>query len=235
MSKNKYRDLSSEIIKEILKNPSKNIGCEYQPIIEIDSGITVGYEALARFYLDGYLLLPDEIFQIAHEDDELFFQLEVATKKIQFENSPKEKKIFINLDPHSFSKKSYQHYWMELFQEYKNVDFSIEIIENLSESNMAMVEEFMNWLKENNIHYGLDDIGGEYGLLPMKLLNKVSFIKFDKMWLDLLLDNKNYLPLLKNIAGIIKEYGGTITVEGVERGRFGNCKKNWSPPCSRFL
>ena len=89
--------LSNQIVLDLLQN--KRYGVEYQPIICVVTGEVVAYEALFRFYSSsGESIRPDLVYASLHHNLLSLYQVEYEQKKIQLENAPLDKKIFVNLD-----------------------------------------------------------------------------------------------------------------------------------------
>src|SRR5512140_1920050 len=79
-----------------------HFGTEYQPVIELRSGATIGHEALSRFF-DGHgrPVSPGPVFARLHDEPSLLLHVESETKKFQVEHAPGGR-LFVNVDPDSF-------------------------------------------------------------------------------------------------------------------------------------
>src|SRR5512140_2164480 len=79
-----------------------HFGTEYQPVIELRSGATIGHEALSRFF-DGHgrPVSPGPVFARLHDEPSLLLDVEAATKRFQVENAPRGP-LYLNVDPDSF-------------------------------------------------------------------------------------------------------------------------------------
>lgn len=76
-------------ISNILNN--KNFSTQYQPFVCLKTEEIVAYEALARFEYKEKKYPPNMILNICHYDLKLFFEMELALKRVQFKNRPKDK------------------------------------------------------------------------------------------------------------------------------------------------
>jgi len=101
---------------------------EYQPFISVIDGEIMGYEALARFEIDTVKIAPDVVFESAHMNINLFWELEYAVKKVQFASRPKDSRLFVNFDPHVLTIKTKINKFFTLLKE--NNHFVLELIEN---------------------------------------------------------------------------------------------------------
>ncbi len=85
---------------------------EYEPIIDMKNGDIYGYEALARFVLNGKQIPPTPVLHVAHQDKELFVRHERALKNKQLAHRPEEGGLFfVNIDPHNNSHSEKIAYW----------------------------------------------------------------------------------------------------------------------------
>src|SRR5262245_14619705 len=123
--------LKAKIVRVI---EGRRLSCEYQPIVETETERVWGYESLARFVVDGQVIAPNEVFDSLHDDRTLFFALESRSKSFQMEHRPKDKRLFLNLDPHVCEEPYQLAHWLETFA--GQHDLIIEIIENTTITNL---------------------------------------------------------------------------------------------------
>lgn len=187
---------------------------EYQPIVSILEKETVAYEALARFYTKNGKITPDRAFQILHNDPSFFFDFEKKLKCFQIENRPEGYPLFLNMDAHVFSKEMHADHWEGLLSCHK--DIVCELIENTDFASVEDSKFCMNHLKEMNIPFALDDIGGKNNLFCFEFLEGASYLKFDRHWLFLLRTDKNYAEILKGFLTFAKMKNIKCILEGIE-------------------
>lgn len=187
---------------------------EYQPIVSILDKKTVAYEALARFYTKGGKIPPDRAFQILHNDPAFFFAFEKKLKAFQIENRPEGFPLFLNMDAHVFSKEIHADHWESVLGSHKNI--VCELIENTDYASVEDSKFCMNHLREINIPFALDDIGGQNNLFCFEFLEGASYLKFDRRWLSLLRTDKNYAEILKGFLAFAKLNRIKCILEGIE-------------------
>ncbi|MCW7469002.1 EAL domain-containing protein [Leptospira kanakyensis] len=187
---------------------------EYQPIVSILEKKTVAYEALARFYTNGGKIAPDRAFQILHNDPGFFFDFEKKLKNFQIQNRPEGYPLFLNMDAHVYSKEIHSDHWESVFKKEKNI--VCELIENTDYASVEDSKFCMNHLKEMNIPFALDDIGGKNNLFCFEFLEGASYLKFDRRWLSLLRTDKNYSEILKGFLAFAKLQKIQCILEGIE-------------------
>lgn len=204
---------------ELLKTLSailqtKNFHTEYEPILSLDTGKIFGYEALARFYIEGERISPEFVFQELHKDTELFFEFEKNLKRFQIENRPKGKNLFLNLDPHVCKNQAQADSWNELFTKKKNI--VCEIIENTDSTLIEETRFCMDALKSSNVPIALDDMGGKRNLFCFDFLEYSNFIKFDKHWLHLFKTKESYKNIAWGFLDFARESNIQCILEGIE-------------------
>ncbi|PJZ57436.1 EAL domain-containing protein [Leptospira barantonii] len=201
-----------KILSTILQ--TKNFHSEYEPILSLDTGKIFGYEALARFYIEGERISPEFVFQELHKDADLFFEFETNLKRFQIENRPLGKNLFLNLDPHVCKNRAQADSWNELLSKRKNV--VCEIIENTDSTLIEETRFCLNALKDSNVPIALDDMGGKRNLFCFDFLEYSKFIKFDKHWLHLFKTKESYKNIAWGFLDFARESNIQCILEGIE-------------------
>ncbi|TGM03533.1 EAL domain-containing protein [Leptospira barantonii] len=193
---------------------TRNFHSEYEPILSLDTGKIFGYEALARFYIEGERISPEFVFQELHKDADLFFEFEMNLKRFQIENRPLGKNLFLNLDPHVCKNKVQADSWNELLSKRKNI--VCEIIENTDSTLIEETRFCLNALKDSNVPIALDDMGGKRNLFCFDFLEYSKFIKFDKHWLHLFKTKESYKNIAWGFLDFARESNIQCILEGIE-------------------
>lgn len=190
----------------------KNYGVEYQPFICTKDGQIKGYEALARFEYKSKPFRPDIFFEICHNHNKLFFEAEFMIKKFQFENRPKDIKLFVNFDPHILLDKDCINPIFDFFTKQKN--FVIELVENSSDA--VNTPKLMEIFRSLNFNFAADDFFKEDSKLSLSLLRECDFLKLD---IDTLNEMKKDTHFINIVAGLVKyshALNKKVILEGVE-------------------
>jgi EAL domain-containing protein (putative c-di-GMP-specific phosphodiesterase class I) len=198
------------MIKEILKE--KSYGVEYQPFVSTKDEKIVAYEALSRFEYIAKKIPPDIFFGICHDFTELFFEAEQVLKKYQFRHRPKEKKLFVNFDPHILLEKERVNEVFNLFSKQDN--FVIELVENSHE--VVNTSKLLSIFKNLNYDFAVDDFFKENSMLSLELLKKCNYLKLDKDTLKEMNCNKSFIYVVEGLVKCSHELGKKIVIEGVE-------------------
>jgi EAL domain-containing protein (putative c-di-GMP-specific phosphodiesterase class I) len=205
MSKS-YIPNEKELVKSLLLN--RAYGVEYQPFMDVKNLNVIAYEALARF--EG--MTPDVFFGICHKDVDLFFMAEKVLKKIQFAQRPKNKKLFVNFDPHILQKKERVNEVFDFFSNQEN--FVIELVENSVEAVNA--PKLLDVFKNLKYDFAVDDFLKENSILSIFLLSECQYLKLDKDILSYMLREKSFLHVSRGLVQYAHELGKKVVLEGIE-------------------
>ena len=188
---------------------------EYEPIIDMNNGDIFGYEALARFVINGKQIPPMPILEIAHKENELFFHLERALKIMQLAHRPKKGMLFVNIDPHNFSDSDKIRYWHTLFRDIQNL--CIEVTENTGDMQVSLLSYCLDEIQKSGIPIAQDDIGNDQKPFCFDLTKRAQFLKFDRTWLLKIKACVDYQEILKGFLSFAKAQGKKSILEGVEK------------------
>lgn len=192
----------------------KSFWAEYEPIIDMKEGGIFGYEALARFSLNGVCVPPSPVLEVAHHAKELFFRLERELKETQLQHRPNEGILFVNIDPHNFSDTEKINYWRDLFEEIENI--CVEVTENTDDMQTALLSHCLDELQKSGIVIAQDDIGNDKKPFCFDLTHRAHFLKFDRTWLLKMRLCEDYKEILKGFLSFAKAQHKRTILEGVE-------------------
>jgi EAL domain-containing protein (putative c-di-GMP-specific phosphodiesterase class I) len=191
----------------------KEYSCEYQPIISVENGEVVGYEALSRFNKDGKAVPPIDIFTKISDID-LLFQIESRITAFQVDNRPAGLPLFTNIDPKCFSSEPYIEHWVKYFDRFNDV--YVEITDNLTERSVKNVAYIIKKFAKHPTHIGLDNIGGTSSLVSFDLIAEADFLKLHRDWFKILKKDKATKKLLAGIIEFAEAKDKIVVLEGVE-------------------
>lgn len=198
------------LVRSILQN--KTIHTEYQPIVSLRDDSIMAYEALARFESEGLHIPPDQVFEVCHKDLALFYHLEMAVKKHQFQNRPDAKKLFINFDPHIFHyKKNTKEVFEGMLQQ---SNFVIELVENSHKS--INIQKLIDIFSKLKYQFAVDDFFKENSIISLYLLKECHYLKLDKDILKQLKQDGAFIEVVKGICNYAHRIGKEVILEGIE-------------------
>lgn len=207
-----HQTISIEDAKEIIKE--NNFGVCYEPVINLSDMSIYAYEALSRFKYKDSALAPDVFFKAIHDEIDFFFSHEMIIKSFQLKHRPVGIKLFLNFDSDICVEDAKVKLWLELFKDEEEV--IVDIVENSSKEQIANIEYFMKWLKENDIPSAYNDYGTPNSVFSPKLFHKSNYLKFDIFFINTIKLNPSYANILQAIVTYAKEQGQYTILEGVE-------------------
>jgi diguanylate cyclase (GGDEF)-like protein len=208
------RELRSAIIADIIE-------LYYQPLVSLNGGRIIGFEALARWENRTLGRIPPGVFiPIAEETglinalgDQLFrracfdacswpetFTLAINVSPIQLLDPTLGLRILSVLGQTGFSPRRLE----------------IEITESALVENIAAAKTVIDELRQAGVRIALDDFGTGYATLSQLLSFRLDKIKIDQSFVSHLDDSADSRVIVRAILGLAKGFGLTTTAEGIE-------------------
>jgi EAL domain-containing protein (putative c-di-GMP-specific phosphodiesterase class I) len=172
----------AEELNDILEK--ENISTVYQPIVSLLDGTVIGYEALSRGPADSPLKSPDKLFETASLHNRSW-ELELLCRVKAIKRAaklPKDKFLFINVDPHIFRDEKFKKgFTKEFLSEHNMSPESIifEITEKTSIEDYKSFRAALNNYVEQGYKIAIDDTGSGYSGLKMLTETKPHYVKID--------------------------------------------------------
>lgn len=210
--------MSSRFFLKVIEQSLLDI--HFQPIICLDSGKVMGYEALARIQNH-----PDsetiKLFNFANKSDKTW-EIERLCQELTFKKLAKlnlgNQKIFINISSHVLSDSRFKKVAMSALNKYKinppNIVFEIKEKDAVEES-FGLIESIEHY-KRQGFGIALDNIGKGYSSISRIFSLNPSFIKADMG----LIKEIDVNPLKASLIGSFVEFCSknniTLIAAGVE-------------------
>ncbi|NJM49816.1 MAG: EAL domain-containing protein [Sphingomonadales bacterium] len=194
----------------------------YQPLVQIDSGETLGYEALIRWeHPERGVVMPDAFIPIAEESGMIIPIGEWVMRQAidDLMQWPKDKTVSINLSPVQMRSPSLITTLVQAIAK-TGVDpqrVCLEITENVlmhdSDANMATLHK----LHEIGVQIALDDFGTGYSSLNYLRSFPFDKIKIDRCFVNEIDTREDCQAIVRSVVDLARSLGMTTTAEGVER------------------
>ena len=201
-----------------------NIDFAFQPIVDINSGKTVAYEALLRNYKEVGFDSIDSFFDTAY-DEKILHTLDIKLRKKVLKKIINSKlyeegiKIFYNLDNRIIEMSNYKEGQTSKILDKLNIDKSIltfEISEKHKFRSFIEAQTVFNLYQEQGYQIALDDFGTGFSGLKLLYYLNPNHIKIDRFFITDIFKDKKKKLFLKNIINIAKSINSTIIAEGIE-------------------
>lgn len=169
-------------LEEILT--TKAIHAVFQPIVSLLDGEVFGYEALSRGPQGSLLERPDDLFPAAEQFNKVWeLEFLCRSKALARANDlPKDKMMFINVDPNIINDPRFQKgVTLEMLAYYK-IDASniiFEITERNSIEDYKSFRKVLDHYTSQGYKIAIDDMGSGYSGLKLLAETQPQFIKID--------------------------------------------------------
>lgn len=131
------------------------ISTEYQPIKNINSGETIGYEALARFSMDGKSFDTEKYLKEHSLTENSLYSIERLIKEHQIRNRPEGKTLYLNLSAHSCQTPHALNFWQSVMKD--NDDIVFELIEKTDNKEKDFPVKLFEIAEGTGVKFALDD------------------------------------------------------------------------------
>lgn len=182
----------------------------YQPVIDLDSMLPVGHEALARFR-DGRS--PVEVFNAAHAAG-LGVELELAAAGLALESAghlPGSSWLSVNLSPGALLESG------PLIPAIHNCSrpVIIELTEHERVEDYPALTRAASALGPD-IRLAVDDAGAGYASLSHVVALHPALVKLDRAWVDGIGQDLVRQALVRGVLGVATATGSAVVAEGIE-------------------
>ena len=199
----------------------------YQPIISLNKGLIIGFEALVRWlHPTKGLIAPTEFISVAEETGLIhtidIWVLKSACHQLYiWQNhplTPNPLHISVNLSAKLFLQPNLIAQIDQIIYETKiNPAFlEIEITESVIMENTVDVKTTLQQLKARKINLTMDDFGTGYSSLSYLHRFPLNTLKIDKSFLNLMQENHENMSLVPAMIGIAHSMRMKAIAEGIE-------------------
>jgi len=200
----------------------------YQPIVLMDSGRVVGFEALCRWHDPGRGVIPPDQFIPDAEDSGLIIPLGEWVLRQAVEQAyawqhayPTQPplRISVNVSALQFREPGFAAMVAEVLGQYplKPRTLVLELTESLliEDNGVASV---LNEISALGVLFALDDFGTGYSALGYLRKFPINILKLDKSFVDDLLTSADRGSLVEAIINLAQTLDLDLVVEGIESG-----------------
>jgi len=193
----------------------------YQPIVDLESGRPLGWEALARGPEGSYFQSPTMMFDFAEEVGSLF-RLERACREQAIRGLGglrPEQKLFVNIHPRTLADPDFRAgQTRKLLRanglEPANVVF--EITERHSIQNFTLFYRTLDHYRSQGFLVAIDDVGTGYSGLSRIANLRPDYIKADMSLVRGIDSNPVQRALLEALVTLADKIGSSVVAEGIE-------------------
>jgi diguanylate cyclase (GGDEF)-like protein len=196
----------------------------YQPIVSVDSGATVGAEALVRMVEDDELVLPEQFIEVA-EDTGLVVDLDrwmlregVAQLRRWRHEGSAERTLSVNVSARTLAQPGFDDVVLQVLagEDVPADRLRLELTESSLLPGGSAAQEAMRRLAEAGVQTGVDDFGTGYSALSYLHQLPVGFIKVDRSFVGRLDGSSGPSAIVRSVVELAHAHGFQVTAEGVE-------------------
>ncbi|MBI9105916.1 MAG: EAL domain-containing protein [Spirochaetales bacterium] len=212
---------------------SNHLHYAYQPIVNIHTGLTLGFEALLRGYNEAGFKSINDVFNSAYEETVLY-SLDLHLRELAIKNFYQKKefsdlKLFYNLDNRVLEMPDYLSGNTEKFLKANGMhstNICFEISEKHEFANYQNTHRILRDYKDQNYRIAIDDFGSGYSGLTLLYHSEPDFIKIDRFFIENINDDSRKKFFVANVVNLAHMMGISVIAEGIETiGEFYVCRE----------
>ena len=210
--------MSDELRRIIASN---NLRSVFQPIVSLQTGDVIGYEALTRGPVDSKYINPEILFEEAKTHD-LLWDLEIlcrANAIKTFSSHDSDKLLFVNVDPAVLKDEHFiKGFTKDILTEHNISPLSLifEITEKTSIDNYKNFNEVIDYYKSQGYKIAIDDVGTGYSGLTTIANTRPNYIKMDMSLITNVTRDNFKKAIIKSFVEFANTTNTKIIAEGIE-------------------
>lgn len=218
--------MRNKVFKDVVSEIDKgSFMVYYQPKVDSRTGITVGAEALIRFFDEAHGIVgPIHFIEILEENRcshliDLFVLDEVCKEqKHRCINEKRVVPVSVNFSKNTLEYAGLLEQVKEIMNRYDLPEglVQIEITESVGDMDVALINNIAQSLISMGFRLSMDDFGTKYSNLEMLFKFPFSIAKIDRSLVKNLESNEKSRIMLKHLISMIKELGIECVAEGAE-------------------
>jgi EAL domain-containing protein (putative c-di-GMP-specific phosphodiesterase class I) len=207
---------SSPSVRDLLA--TGGLRAVFQPIVELRTGTTIGYEALARGPRGSKLEMPDELFALALEEGVLE-RLDRECRSCALSSAVAaglrgDDLLFLNVEPAGLNEGGVLDHMHE--DRLSDVSVVVELTERALTARPREVLAAVRWLRERGCRIALDDVGVNPRSLGLMPFVSPDIIKLDRSITQGRADETTAARVINAVRAEAERSGAVILAEGIE-------------------
>ncbi len=197
----------------------------YQPIVDLEVGFPVGFEALVRWqHPTQGLLLPDQFIDVAEESGLIVpigsrvLATAMRDAKLWSEITGSEPYVGVNVSARQFRGQSFPAEVRRLLKETGLAPhrLMLEITESLLLRDDDSVWQDMQALRRIGVRIAIDDFGTGFSSLSYLRKVPLDVVKLDRLFIQTMTDSPQQRELVEGIVRLTNVLGLQVIAEGIE-------------------
>lgn len=210
----------NNLIFKVMEGNSEIVEMHYQPIVDLNTGDAIYYEALMRIRDGDKLIMPSTIFPLVQERRlEAEFDIIILgriAKDLESGIIPAGKGITFNISGHGVLDPMVLEKINSLAVYLKQYTLIVEVTETALITQLHLASSILNGLRQKGFRIALDDFGSGYSSLSYLSNMPVDCVKFDVSLIRQLFEDNRQSIIIENLAAMVIKAGYDLVAEGVE-------------------
>lgn len=214
-------------IEALLRDALSNdyLALHFQPLIDAQSGLSAGFEALLRFeHPEAGFISPVEFIPVAEATGDIieigYFVIDQACLFLKQLQDQSNLPLFVslNVSMRQFTEKEFVGILLESIARH-GVDparIKLELTESIVMENIDQATIKLKKLKEAGVKIALDDFGTGYSSFNYLVQLPIDTLKIDKSFVIELFENRHNQHIIEAITHLAHTMEMSVVAEGVE-------------------
>ncbi len=205
----------------------REFAVHYQPIISVESGRPIGFEALVRWQHPVHgLVSPQAFVPLAEElgliaDIDLWVLREACTQLLAWQGafpSDPALTLSVNVSGQGFARPELATRVAEILQQtgFKPEFLKLELTESVLITHSETVKETLDQLHTFGVQLHIDDFGTGYSSLSYLQNFPLNVLKIDQSFVQRMAESAESTELVRTIVALARSLNLKVTAEGVE-------------------
>jgi EAL domain-containing protein (putative c-di-GMP-specific phosphodiesterase class I) len=196
-----------------------------QPIIDLDTRLLIGFEALLRWHHPEKGMIPPGEFIPVIENTPFMLQLDywVIARACRLlldfkENGLEDIKLCVNLSASQFTDPSLPEYLSDQLLKYdvEPGNLQLELTETALVADMATTIKIIEKIRSLGCKIAIDDFGTGYASLSYLKNIPADVVKLDQSFIGGMMDNQSDRNIVFATVSMVSSIGQIVVAEGIE-------------------
>ncbi|MEO6654262.1 MAG: bifunctional diguanylate cyclase/phosphodiesterase [Ilumatobacteraceae bacterium] len=196
----------------------------YQPLVELQGGQIIGFEALLRWQHPAFGPIPPGDFITLAENTDLIAEITehvielVAADSDQLLSVNPDLKLAVNVSSRNLASRQFPDLVSQVLETHQLSprNISIEVTESAFDGQSELAADVVERLRASGLAIAIDDFGAGYSWLSRLLSLPVDQLKIDRSLVCQMTNDTRAVLVVKTIVELAHAMGITCTAEGVE-------------------
>ena len=213
-----------KVIHQSVRENCRGFYVEYQPVVDADSSMVVGAEALVRWSMEPYGKVPPGMFIEWMEQDPGMYELGNFVLRTALEDTRHLIEISpsffinVNISARQLERHEFRKAVLEMLEEtgFPADHLCMELTERCRDFPVETIRREVEFFQSHGIQFAMDDYGTGSASSNIVMNVPMDEIKLDMSFIRGIQENPKNQAMVKSIVEFARETGMSTCLEGVE-------------------